>query len=94
MAIRGKNEGSIFRKPSGSWVGQVSLQGRRMSHSAKSRAECQDWIRRTLDQIDEGMTFEGRSLSLSAYLREWIGVKKASVRQRTAFQYERLIAFT
>ena len=29
---------------------------------------------------------------MSDYLHEWIGVKKASVRQRTAFQYERLIS--
>ncbi len=91
MAIRGKNEGSIFRKPKGSWVAQVSVLGKRISHSAKSRAECQAWIRQTLDQIDQGMTFETRHLRLSEYLEEWIGVKKSSVRQRTAFQYERLI---
>jgi integrase len=92
MAIRGKNEGSIFRKPNGTWVAQVSVLSKRISHSARSRAECQAWIRQTLDQIDQGMTFEARNLRLSDYLREWIGVKKASVRQRTAFQYERLIS--
>ena len=91
MAIRGKNEGSIFRKPNGSWVAQVSLLGKRISHSAKSRAECQTWILQTLDQVDKGMTFETRNLRLSEYLQEWISVKKSSVRQRTAFQYERLI---
>lgn len=91
MAIRGKNEGSIFRKPSGSWVAQVSVLGKRIGHSAKSRAECQAWIRQTLDQVDQGMTFETRNLRLSQFLQEWIGVKKSSVRQRTAFQYERLI---
>jgi integrase len=91
MAIRGKNEGSIFRKPNGSWVAQVSVLGKRISHSAKSRAECQAWVRQTLDQVDQGMTFETRNLRLSDFLREWIGVKKSSVRQRTAFQYERLI---
>src|SRR5512146_2854142 len=92
MAIRGKNEGSIFRKPGGSWVAQVSVLGKRISHSAKSRAECQAWIRQTLDQVDQGMTFETRNLRLSDFLHEWIGVKKSSVRQRTAFQYDRLIS--
>lgn len=92
MAIRGKNEGSIFRKPNGAWIAQVSVLGKRISHSAKSRAECQAWIRQTLDQIDQGMTFEARNLMLSDYLREWIGVKRASVRAGTAFQYERLIS--
>lgn len=70
MAMRGKNEGSIFRKPNGSWVAQVSLLGKRISHSARSRAECQAWIRQTLNEIDQGMTSEARNLRLSEYLEE------------------------
>lgn len=91
MARRGKNEGTIFRKPNGSWMAQVSIDGRRMSHGSASRADCQAWVRRTLDQIDGGMTYEGRSLTLSAYLDEWIGVKRNAIRASTAFQYEKLI---
>lgn len=92
MARRGKNEGTIFKKPNGSWMAQASIDGRRVSHAARSRAECHDWLRKMLDQIDQGMTFEGRSLTLSAYLREWIAAKKNAVRPKTGYQYGQLIS--
>ena len=44
-----------------------------------------------LDQVDQGMTFEGRNLTLSAYLKEWIAVKKNALRTKTGFEYEKLI---
>jgi integrase len=91
MARRGKNEGTIVRRRNGTWMAQVTLDGKRVGHGSKSRAECQEWVRRTLDQIDQGMTFEGRSVKLAAYLQDWIKVKRNVLRTRTAFQYEKLI---
>ena len=32
--IRGKNEGSIFRQSNGKWRAQVSIEGKRISHTA------------------------------------------------------------
>jgi integrase len=91
MARRGKNEGTIFRKANGSWRAQVSIDGRRLSFTAKTRADCRDWLRTMLDQIDQGLTYEGRNQTLSEYLDEWIAVKKNVVRPKTVFQYQRLI---
>ena len=91
MARRGKHEGSIFRRRNGTWTAQVSLGGKRIAHGSTSRAECQQWVRKMLDQIDQGMTFEGRELTLGEYLREWILIKRNDVRAKTAFQYEKLI---
>jgi integrase len=91
MARRGKHEGSIYRRRNETWAAQVSIGGKRITYSSRSRAECQQWVRRNLDQIDQGMTFEGRELTLGQYLREWILVKRNAVRAKTAFQYEKLI---
>lgn len=91
MANRGRNEGTIFKKPNGTWMAQVSIDGKRISHGGKSHAECHDWIRKMLDQIDQGLTFEGRNLALGEYLQEWIKGKKNTLRIRTGFQYEKLI---
>ena len=44
-----------------------------------------------LNQIDRGMTFGGQNLTLAAYLRVWISVKKNALRLKSGFQYERLI---
>jgi integrase len=91
MARRGWNQGTIFRRSNGSWMAQVSIDGKRVSHKAKTQGECHAWVRQTLDQIDQGMTFEGQKVTLSSYLREWIAVKKTALRPKTAFEYDRLI---
>jgi integrase len=91
MARRGRNEGTIFRKANGTWRTQVSIDGKRVGHTARSRAEYHDWLRKILDRIDQGMTFEGRNVTLSAYLQDWIEIKKNVLRSRTGYQYQKLI---
>lgn len=92
MARRGRNEGSIFRKANGTWRAQVSLEGQRISFTASTRAECHDWLRKMLNQMDQGMTLQGRNVTLNAFLNDWIAVKKNILRLNTGIQYERLIA--
>ena len=36
---RGQNEGSIYQRKDGKWVGQVSLQGRRLYKYGKTKKE-------------------------------------------------------
>ncbi len=92
MAKRGNNEGSIFKKKNGKWRAQVSINGRRLSRTASTRAECHDWLRKKLDQIDKRLTFEEHNLMLADYLKEWIAIKKNALRLNTGLQYEELIA--
>ena len=74
------------------WRAQVSLEGRRISYTASTRAECHDWLRTMLNQIDQGMKLQARKLTLNEYLIEWLAVKKLSLRLNTGVQYERLIS--
>ena len=67
---RGNNEGSIHRRESGTWRAQVTLEGRRLSHTANTRRECQDWIRETLGQIDYGLTFASTQITFEDYLEK------------------------
>lgn len=89
--IRGKKEGSIHRLPSGSWRAQVTLQGRRLGFTAKTRRECQEWIKKTQGQIDEGMTFASTKITLAEYLDGWLSNSKFSKRPATWKHYEQLI---
>jgi integrase len=91
MARRGKNEGSIYKRNNDSWRAQVSINGERLSHTAETRAECNDWLRRTMDLVDQGMTFQSRNLSLQEYLQDWFRVKKTTIKTKTAYDYERNI---
>lgn len=91
MARRGKNEGSIYKRKNGSWRAQVSIDGKRLSFTADSRAECNEWLRRTMDLVDQGMTYQSRNLSLQEYLQDWFLVKKSTIKTKTAYDYGRNI---
>ncbi len=91
MAKRGNNEGSIYKRSNGTWRAQISLEGKRLSYTADSRAECNEWLRRTMDLVDQGMTFQSRNLSLQEYLQNWFQVKKNTIKAKTAYDYERNI---
>ena len=89
--IRGKKEGSIHQRKNGTWRAQVSLEGRRLSFTARTRRECQDWLKKTIGQIDQGMTFASTIRDIGEFLNTWLGSTKASLRPRTWSHYEQLI---
>ncbi len=84
---RGNNEGTIFQRPNGNWRAQLSIQGRRLSYSGKSRKECQDWIKTTTRKIDGGMTFKGSKITVEQFFSEWLTMKEATLRPGTFKQY-------
>lgn len=91
MAKRGNNEGSIYKRSNGSWRAQVSIGGKRLSYTAATRADCNDWLRKTQDLIDGGMTYSKSEYTLGEYLVEWIRMKKTSLRPNPALQYKTLV---
>ena len=87
---RGNNEGSIHKRPNGTWRAQVSLSGTRLSFAADTRAECQIWIKKTINQIDNGLTLDGAQTKLQDYLPSWLTSIKSSLRLRTWEQYTQI----
>jgi integrase len=86
---RGNNEGSIFKRKDGRWVGEVSLTGRRMTKYAKTQKEARDWVNATLGKIDHGLTFDGAQLTLSQYMESWLSGKELARRPSTVRNYRR-----
>lgn len=89
--IRGKNEGTIQQRENGTWRAQVTLQGRRLNFTGKTRRECQEWIKKTNNEIDKGMTFASTTVTLSDYLQGWLNSIKASKSKNTWLSYEQLM---
>jgi integrase len=84
---RGNSEGSLQQRPNGRWRVQVSIQGKRLSFSAKTRSECQQWLKNTQKQIDAGLTFAGAQQTLLEYLEGWLVSIKPTIRPHTWLQY-------
>jgi integrase len=69
---RGKNEGTLYQRPNGRWRAQVCIDGSRASFTADSKAECQAWLRKMLDQTGQGWNYAGGKMTLGEYLQAWL----------------------
>ncbi len=87
---RANQEGSIFQQKNGTWRAQITLGGKRLSISRLSQAECKDWIRKMLNKVDAGLTFEILQLTFASYLQDWLANAKSTVRFTTFEQYEQI----
>lgn len=94
---RGRGEGSIRRRPDGTYEARVSLgcdgSGRRKSRSvyAKTRGEVQAKLRKVQDEAGRGVLAEPTALTLGQYLDAWLSdVAKAKTSPATWERYESL----
>lgn len=88
---RGKHEGTIFKRKNGTWRAQISIDGRRLSFTGQSQAECQDWVRQTQQRRKTGLTYQGSKLIYSEYLTNWLSTIQATVRPKTWRQYNQIV---
>ena len=85
---RGHNEGSIHKRKNGTWRVQVTVNGQRLSFSSKSRTECRAWMKQTLEQVEQGLSFESAKLTYAKFLQEWLISVENTLRSSTFVQYE------
>jgi integrase len=89
---RGKNEGSISKRPNGGWRAQVSQSGDRISKGFRTKNEALTWIQLVKMKMDQGISIRGESTTLNEYLPSWIETRKSSLRPKTLHQYSSLIS--
>jgi integrase len=90
----GNNEGSIFyRADRGIWRAQVTLEGRRLSHSGKTKQECQTWLKDTLSQIDTGLTYDSAQIKMKDFLENWLATMKTKLKKSTFYNYETSVGY-
>ena len=65
---RANNEGTIYQRSDGKWRAQITLGNRRMSKTLKTQKECQEWLRKTVLQINQGFNFKGSNIKLKDFL--------------------------
>ncbi len=88
---RGHNEGSIYQRKDGTWRAQVTINGKRVSHNAKTKKECREWIRQTLNSIDSGLIFKGAQETFEEFLSGWLISKKSALRPGTWERYSQIV---
>ena len=69
---RSNHEGTIYKNANGSFRVQIRLNGNRLSHTAKTQKECVEWRKKTIVQIDQGLTYAGAQTTLAEFLEGWL----------------------
>jgi integrase len=90
---RGNNEGSIYRRKDGYWVGQYGVQtaeGTKTRYMyGKRREEVREKLTKAIADRDGGFVFDGENLSVGEYLTRWLNDSvRGSVRSSTHASYE------
>jgi integrase len=91
MAKRPHGSGSLYRLPSGRWRALVTVKGKRISHISDTQKEANQWIRETVNQVEQGLTYSSAKITVGDFLDEWICIKQDKVRPATIEQYQRLV---
>lgn len=93
VAKRGANEGSIYKRSDGYWVGAMSDgPGHRKVIYAKTRGEVAEKMKALLRAQQQGVPIAtGRPLTVGAFLERWLAGAKSSVRGSTFTRYSQLV---
>ena len=90
---RGNNEGSIYRRKDGYWVGQYGVEtatGRITRYIyGKRREEVREKLAKAIADRDGGFIFDDKNMNVGEYLKRWLNDSvRGSVRASTYASYE------
>ncbi|HEY9078078.1 MAG TPA: site-specific integrase [Anaerolineaceae bacterium] len=88
---RGNQEGTIYQRKSGTWLAQVSIQGKRVSKSFPTQKESRLWIKKMLEQVESGLNATGARMIFGTYLKTWLENARGTIRPKTWQQYEGIV---
>lgn len=91
--VRGRNEGTLFRrKRDNRWVASVTMpDGRRRSASDPSKDVAVGLLRDLIDQRDRSVVQDPRRLRVGPYLRQWIADVQPRLAPATWRKHESII---
>ena len=87
---RGNNEGSIYKRPNGSWRAQITLDGGRIGYTAKTHAEALAWMQEMRMSVDRGLTLKAATMIFGDFLSEWLNSAKSRITFETWRSYSQL----
>ncbi len=93
---RGNNEGSIYRRKDGYWVGQYGVKtatGRKTRYIyGKRREEVREKLTKAIADRDSGFIFDHENISVGEYMKRWLNDSvRGSVRASTHASYEQQV---
>jgi integrase len=91
MPRRSNGEGSVAKRPNGTWVAKLWVGGKRRHLYGKTRVEVVRKLRLLQNEVASGGQAEPTRMTVSEYLRFWVDASKPSLRASTVALYETLV---
>lgn len=88
MARRAYGSGSIYQLPDGNWQALARVQGRQISHTAKTQREANAWLERVNLQVEQGLTYQAAKINLEDYLTRWLASVENALRPASFEHYK------
>ena len=80
----GSGSGSVYKRGD-KWRGQITINGKRYSHTAKKKSEVLDWL---ADLRTNGVTRSSSDMTVSDLVEEWLRRKEKEVTPQTFYGIE------
>lgn len=92
MGKRARGEGSISKRPNGTFMAQYRFEGKRKTVYAKTQREVLEKLKKINADIEKGTYIEKNNITLENWLSEWLELyAKQRVKQSTYISYETYI---
>lgn len=88
---RSNNEGTIYKRANDKWRAQITIDGQRLSFTANTQKECQNWLKQTILDINQGFTYNGTNITLEEFLDDWLVSIRSSRSKGTLALYRRTV---
>jgi integrase len=93
---RGNNEGSIYRRKDGYWVGQYGIQTPKGIKTryiyGKRREDVREKLAKAIADRDGGLVYDAGNMTVGEYLDRWLNDSvRNTVRRRTWERYEQFV---
>lgn len=90
MSKRSHGEGSISKRINGTWLAQLTIEGKRKSKTFRIKKDAQEWLSIISGQVNQGLTYSGTTTTVEVLINDWLSIKKTKLRLATNEQYRRL----
>ncbi len=69
----------------------VTVGGKRLTNTCKTRSEGQSWIKKTLGQMDQGLSYDGARAIAGEYLASWLAMMESKLAYSTHAHYRQIL---
>ena len=87
----GQNQGSITKRKNGTYMVQITVDGKRITKYFKTKKEANKWRIERLNKIQNGLFYSGPKLTLEEFFEEWLIARKDSIKPKTLNQYRQIV---